>query len=376
MKTLKVTAWNIEHFQKALESNDAPRLEAIRREIHDIGPDVLCLVEAPWSPSLLERWVQDPQNGLGGAWVLPLIEGTQAFLDLAGGQDDHNGLKRLYGMQGTRLTGGQWIWFLVRRTLADEAHLTLQPPSVWQAFTGGSAWHYRAWNSGKRVRHAHWRHPQVLRLVVDGHELEFIGGHLKSKINRATPLDPATGDLSPAYVDTALSARIKLTSEAADIRRYIEARFNQEPEPRIVVLGDFNDGPGREYFEREYLHHDLIGNLQGDVFFATRFLNHALFDYEDRLRWSTEFHDRVETWARTLPGAALPPTGGVDTARRQLIDHILFTQALSGPGSGPKVRKQSGLVEHVIHERIQASLPSKKIRTSDHRPVSMLIEVR
>jgi len=78
-----------------------------------------------------------------------------------------------------------------------------------------------------------------------------------------------------------------------------------EPDPRIIVLGDMNDGSGREYFEREYLHHDLIGNLQGDVFFATRFLNHALFDYEDHLRWSTEFNDKVETWSQTLPDARI-----------------------------------------------------------------------
>jgi hypothetical protein len=43
-------------------------------------------------------------------------------------------------------------------------------------------------------------------------------------------------------------------------------------------------------------------------------------------------------------------------------------------GSGPKVRSRSGCVEHVIHERIQAGL--KKITTSDHHPVSMVVEFR
>jgi exonuclease III len=372
VRPLKITTWNIEHFQKALEKADTARLDAIRQEIREIAPDVLCLVEAPWSPSLLQRWLRDTESGLGGEWVLPLIEGTDAFLDPTG-QDDFKGLARLHAMQGNATTGGQWIWFLVRRALADEARLTFQPPAVWQSFTGGPAWYYRAWNTGKRTRHTHWRHPQVLRLGIAGFELEFIGAHLKSKINTAKPIGP-DGDLSPAYVETALTARIKLTSEADDIRRYIDARFDQEPEPRIIVLGDLNDGPGREYFEREYLHHDLIGALQGDVFFATRFLNHALFDYEDRLRWSTEFTDKVETWSRTLPEARLPPESGLDTAKRQLIDHILFTQALSGAGNGPKVRARSGCVEHTIHERIQAGL--KKITTSDHHPVSMVVEFR
>ncbi|MDR1647821.1 MAG: endonuclease/exonuclease/phosphatase family protein [Zoogloeaceae bacterium] len=59
MRTLKITTWNIEHFQKALEKADMARLGAIRQEIREIAPDVLCLVEAPWSPTLLQRWLRD-----------------------------------------------------------------------------------------------------------------------------------------------------------------------------------------------------------------------------------------------------------------------------------------------------------------------------
>jgi hypothetical protein len=115
MRTLKVTTWNIEHFQKALEETDTARLDAIRQEIREVDPDVLCLVEAPWSPSLLMRWLKDASSGLGEEWVLPLIDGTDTFLDPAG-QDNHSGLKQLYAMQGNTTTGGQWIWFLAPRT--------------------------------------------------------------------------------------------------------------------------------------------------------------------------------------------------------------------------------------------------------------------
>ena len=48
-----------------------------------------------------------------------------------------------------------------------------------------------------------------------------------------------------------------------------------EQKPAIFVMGDLNDGPGKEPFERESLFFDLVSNLQGDVFFAKRFLNHA-----------------------------------------------------------------------------------------------------
>jgi hypothetical protein len=374
MRRLKLCTWNIEHFERVLAQWDAPKLRAISSEIRGIAADVVCIVEGPWSVSKLKRWLADPIDGLAGEWTLPTVPGTEALLNPAG-EDDFAGLKALYGMGGNRNTGAQWIWFLVRSDLAAEANPVHQSVDLWRAFTGTRRWQFRAWGADKRVPHFHWRHPQVLRLTLGGYELECIGVHLKSKINKANPFSDGPDDLAPQYVQNALTARIKLTSEVTDLRRYIDARFAQEREPRIFVMGDLNDGPGREYFEREYLHHDLVGNIQGDVFWATRFLNHALFDFEDELRWTTEFRDKVEVWARGLPDAALPTPGKLDTTRKQLIDHILFTQALTGPGAGPKVVRRSGTVEHTVHERIAATLPRGQ-RVSDHRPVSVEIEWR
>ena len=374
MRRLKFCTWNIEHFQRVLDGWDTTKLRAISDEIRGVNADVLCIVEGPWAVSKLKQWLLDPIDGLAGEWMLPTIAGTDSLLDPTG-DDDFAGLKGLYGMQGTKVTGAQWIWFLVRTSLAQEANLLHQPVALWQSFTGTPRWQYRAWATGERRPHTHWRHPQVLRLTVDGYELECVGLHLKSKINRSNPFSGDSVDLAPQYVENALTARIKLTSEVTDVRRYIDARFTQQRDPRIFVMGDLNDGPGREYFEREYLHHDLVGNIQGEVFWATRFLNHALFDFEDELRWTTEFHDKVEEWSRGLADAVPTSPRGLDTVRKQLIDHILFTQALSGPGSGPKVLRRSGIVEHTVHERVAATLPRRQ-RVSDHRPVSVEIEVR
>ena len=135
----------------------------------------------------------------------------------------------------------------------------------------------------------------------------------------------------------------------------IERRFEQEPEPSIFLVGDVNDGPGKELLEREYLFHDLISNLQGDVFFAERFMNHALFDFPKHLRWTVQFRDLLDP----------------DRAPEILLDHILFTQALAGNGSGPlRVPAKAGLVEHEVHERINSLMPG---RVSDHRPVSVRV---
>ncbi|WP_156874443.1 hypothetical protein [Sandarakinorhabdus limnophila] len=37
----------------------------------------------------------------------------------------------------------------------------------------------------------------------------------------------------------------------------------------------------------------------------------------------------------------------------------------------PRIRSGAGLVEHAIHERVNAMRPKKVPETSDHRPVSV-----
>uniref|UniRef100_UPI00286D8089 hypothetical protein n=1 Tax=Sandarakinorhabdus sp. TaxID=1916663 RepID=UPI00286D8089 len=130
---------------------------------------------------------------------------------------------------------------------------------------------------------------------------------------------------------------------------------------------DLNDGPGREVFERKHLYFDLIGNLQGSIFEAERFLNHALFDYgataaatgENKLRWSYKLSGKDP----------------VDPTRdpRLLLDHIMFTQRLVAKGQFPRIGGGAGLVEHAVHERVNAMRPKKVPETSDHRPVSVTL---
>jgi hypothetical protein len=229
----------------------------------------------------------------------------------------------------------------------------IQDPEVWIQFVGKRTWPVHYWGDMSTRNHRHWRHPQVLVFELDNIRVEFIGIHLKSKINRRRPFD-SQGTLLQAYVQDANKARIKLATEAENIRHYISARFRQEPEPRIFVLGDANDGPGKLFFERQYLFFDLLSNIQGDVFFARQFLNHCLFDYDEQLRWSTAFRDPVDP-----------------NERLQLLDHILFTQSLVDDNQFPRIEAGAGSVEHTIHETINITLTGPD--TSDHHPVSVTL---
>ncbi|MCH7993928.1 MAG: right-handed parallel beta-helix repeat-containing protein, partial [Planctomycetes bacterium] len=189
--------------------------------------------------------------------------GTDAILD-SNPANPRGALKNLYAMRGV----SQWIWFLVRDELHQAADATLLDPRVWRDLTGQAKWAVHLWGEIAPEPHRHWRHPQTLLLSMDGFEMELIGVHLKSKINRESTFD-ADDQLKEGYVAKAYRARAFLATEANDIRRYIEGRFGQEPNPRIVVCGDMNDGPGKDYFERVFLYFDLISNMQGDVFFAS-----------------------------------------------------------------------------------------------------------
>lgn len=355
MTNLKITTWNIEHFSKVLRDNSNAaqrRKAAIAWEITQIAPDILCINESPGDLTLLQTFVDDA-NGLNGNYRIPVIDGTETILNQTPA-NPRKALADLYQMKGTDITGNQWIWFLVKDEVFDDAdQVFIQNPRIWNQFVGRKTWSVNYWGDMSTRTHEHWRHPQVLVLEFEGIRVEFIGMHLKSKINRTNPFD-ANRNLRRQYVDKAIKARIKLATEAENIRHYIKARFAQEPDPRIIVLGDANDGPGKRFFERQFLFFDLLSNLQGNVFFARRFLNHCLFDFADDLRWTTNFRDPIEP-----------------QQRRQLLDHIMFTQSLVDDTQFPRIEAGAGFVEHTIHDTVNATLTGPD--TSDHHPVSVTI---
>jgi hypothetical protein len=380
MRPFKLTTWNVEHAADTLaafEGTARPRrrqavaemqaeaqakMAAVAAEIAEVDPDILFVCEGPPGEERALRYFAEVAPG-----YRLLTRG-----DATG---------KAYATMGQ-----QWLWFLVKEGFP--ASVSLLPIETWQAFTrdqtegmtDGGEWQVSMPALDKATGqplphslagHRHYRHPQVAWFDWQGTRVEIIGVHLKSKfVNQRDPRKrwqrPASGgfadivaaiEASPGFMVEAVRARAKLTTEVVDIRNYIDRRFRQEASPAIFVVGDVNDGPGKELIESWFMLHDLIGNLQGDVFFARRFLNHALFDIEDRLRWSVYFEDAVDP--RRDPHI--------------LLDHILFTQRLSGGAAAPlRVLPGAGRVEHDIHERVASLLP-RGTTTSDHRPVSVTV---
>jgi hypothetical protein len=334
MSTLKITTWNVEHLDRLTGGNlslpKQRRRVAVAREIREIAPDILCVVEGPKSEAGIDGVAQG------------LLGGDYAPVKAADGQ---------YGIRGT-----QWMWFLVRGGLADRA--SLLPISTWDALTG-SSWTVHYWGDPAGSTHRHYRHPQVLVLNWPGLRVELIALHLKSKfVNCGRSMWEADGEQRNEFIEKAIRARIKMTTEASNVRAYVHSKFDQVQSPALFVLGDLNDGPGKEYFESQYLFFDLMTNVQGNVFQASKFLNHALFDYPDHLRWTVQYDDFIER-----------------QERRILLDHIMFTQPLCDGSLPWKINANAGCVEHEIHDLINVTLPSQS-KTSDHEPVSCVVTVQ
>ncbi len=337
------------------------KIDALKALLHRIDPDILFLCEGPEGVDSMSAFVEAELDG----YVLVTRPDGEDYA----------------------ISGRQWLWFIMKDRLAQATSPELLPISIWRNFASKAASSIRedgTWSVSipklkkfgdidgvpvsERAEHSFFRHPQTLRFSMGGATHEVIGAHLKSKFSGSTPRrrkeDESFEDYAKlksvkTYLAGAHAARVKLSSEASCVRAYIDHRFSQEPDPSIFVVGDLNDGPGKELMEREYLLHDLLSNLQGEVFFAQRFLNHALFDQPQALRWTAHFKD------------ALDP----DRNPRILLDHILFTQALASSGRSPlRVRGGAGRVEHLAFEEVESEFGPDSL--SDHRPVSVTVSNR
>ncbi len=332
-ETLKITSWNVEWLDKIweqqIDSKKEKRLQAIKQEVLALDADVLCMLEGVKGEDKIKSFCT---QHLEGKYV-PVLSTKHDY----------------------KTRGRQWIWYLVKPEL--QPHCELLPTPIYDEFAG-SSWDVHYWGDFESSKHRHYRHPQVLILNWQNTRIELIGLHTKSKfVMGGKSAWKVEGDRQKAFIQDAIKARIKMTTEVTNVRNYIHKKFEQVNNPAILVMGDLNDGPGKEYFEKQYLFFDLLSNLQGDVFSAHKFLNHALFDYPDHLRWSVEFKDFIDP--KRDPHI--------------LLDHILFTQSFVNNTLPIHIPAHAGYVEHEVHDLINASNP-KYAQTSDHKPISVSIK--
>lgn len=192
-------------------------------------------------------------------------------------------------------------------------------------------------------------------LVVDvtdaasARAIRIVNVHLKSKFVHGG--DNLWRDNRAEFVREALLARRRISAEASRLRTYLDALLEVDGKRAIVVCGDFNDGPGADFFERFYLTHNLVAAVAGSPLNPPKMFRHGFVDRVDEDdNYTAVFDDFIADVSN----------------RRILLDHILVSPGLYWDIT-------DGTVEHtVFDEQTKPSAAGNRERMpSDHRPQSI-----
>jgi exonuclease III len=268
---------------KPVGSADRKRAELLAQLIEQADPDVVGLVEAPAKQVQTEGFVREH---LGDAY------------------DVHQGEAR--GTLGLAL--------LIRKSL----NVSVTPRTKDESEADFPLGAFDSDNDGIKEQHS-WSNRVPFEAVLDGGPVAapttFIVIHAKSK-GAFIP-----GDLF-AYERLSRANRMKLRAQAHSVRKRLDQLVAADGTGRVVIMGDFNDGPE---FDN---HAALLGGgflepVMGSVWDPVRVFHnpHAGFDPDDR--WTIDFLDRV-----------VNPMGrskyGAPSEMRSWIDHILVSPEMRG----------------------------------------------
>ena len=336
---LRITTFNIEWMNDLFYPNE-PRLKAshkqgeytgpaikdvpalcsrIQETIREIDPDILGVVEGPKLPSQMEKFVQEYLKDQSG----------NPIYDVIASPSERNQRQYLLVKRGAATAVG---------TLYDESRYANMTKS-WKFYPWG------AYKPEEAKQHSFYRKPLVAELEVGGRKLTIILVHIKSK---HIELNLADKD----YVKESILARQKITSEIKKVRDYLDNALTEEMTRSIVVMGDMNDGPGRDRFEAEFMLQNLVDVIQGTLLRPDLNVYHVLENLQTDA-FSLEFEED-------------------GTKKRELIDHILMAPGMFNGMAELTYKKDSGKVEHKAWENHVGSDPDhvRDDRPSDHRPVS------
>ena len=201
------------------------------------------------------------------------------------------------------------------------------------------------------------RVPQIISFQFDGQSFTLINNHLKSKyVNDGESLFSAGGQDRLEYFRLSLIARRRISGEAYRLRTFIDRLLEHDPAANIILCGDLNDGPGSDYFERNFLTHSVVDRVFGSIFHRQRQLTHVLLN-GDSTDYTAKFFDFIEGQEREL-----------------IIDHIgLSKGVVNHYGNWAGRVAVDEFEQQVLPD--DGTLNDRDLMPSDHRPVVVELAV-
>ena len=302
--------------------------QRVANVIVDVSPDVLTLQEGPSDPREMNLFLSTFLTDNNGQ----LIYDTFGGLD-GGAQKIYTLVKREGEYRNPQLASDD-----LSRDLFDE----------WLADIDGDAY---------LESYEYTRDPLIIdgNLSGTGESMRILTLHTKSKFvnqQRAMWNDP---NRRQEFIKAALKNRRRISTEAMHTREYLDSLYKSDSNALVVVTGDFNDGPGIDYFEKFYLTHGVADIVIGSSYQPKFQYKHVLIESvpPDKL-FTARFDDFIDE---------------IDN-RPLLLDHVLVSPAL----------RERYLNAQIAHEEFEAQedltrpKDDRDRNASDHRPV--VVEIR
>ena len=347
MARIKISTWNIKWMEKLFEKKTAAyssddktdqTLQRIANLIIDLDADIIGIQEGPRLKAQMKLFVSDYLGNDYKVFTAPCLSPNSGRFQ----QINH---------------------FLVRKGLDDLEIKQFGPSHKIFDYLSRDVAFYRWSDVSSETSKKISRLPVVLSLAPKSspnETIELMTFHTKSKFvfgfNKRTWIEREKPENKKLIVD-ALQARQRLSGELNAIRRYLSHAVLSQRTNGCILMGDLNDGPSRDVFEKKFLITNIVDELRGGFHREEAVMHHAL---------SREWID--EDYAKAYTAKFKDPTQN-DKIVKVLLDHILMSTNIKYGDSAIKLVKNSGKIEHEVFEA-NTDGKARHLVPSDHRPVS------